>query len=83
MYISIIPLKWSWAFTIKEAQYKSLSAYNPKNMRNNIPIQLYTLKKQKGIDHRNWKLIRDTIFLGKYYAVPLYETGEWEIIKVE
>ena len=82
-YISITPFKWSWAFTIKDAQDRSLSAYKSKNMRNNIPIWLYTLKEQQDIDHRNWKLIRDTILIGKYHAVPLYQTGEWKIIKVK
>ena len=82
-YISITPFKWSWAFNIKDAQYRSLSAYKSKNMRNNIPIWLYTLKQQQDINHRNWKLNRDTILIGKYHAVPLYQTGEWKIIKIE
>ena len=83
MYISVTPFKWSWAYTIEEAQNKSLEAYKPKNMRHNIPIWLYTLKKEKGLTHKNWKLKRDTIFLGKYHAVPLYKIGEWKIIKLE
>ena len=59
IYIAITPFQWRWAFTIEDAQQRSLETY--KNMRSNgtyrnkIPMEVYSLKD--GVSQKKFHLV--------------------------
>ena len=77
IYIAITPFQWRWAFTIEDAQQRSLETY--KNMRSNgtyrnkIPMEVYSLKD--GVSQKKFHLKYDTNFLGRYEAIAI--GGKW------
>ena len=81
IFVAVTPLQWRWAFTIKDAQQRSLETF--KKMRSEgtyrikIPMKVYSLKA--GISQKKFHLKHDTNFLGRYEAMA--RGGKWLINK--
>ena len=81
IFISVTPFQWRWAFTIEDAQHRSLEAF--KKMRSQgtyrikIPMKVYSLKA--GVSQKKFHLKHDTNFLGRYRAIA--RGGKWLINK--
>ena len=82
IFVAITPFQWRLAFTIEDAQQRSLETY--KSMRsqgtykNKIPMKVYSLKA--GISSVKFHLKHDTNFLGRYEAIA--RGGKWLINKL-
>jgi hypothetical protein len=82
IYISVVPFQWRWAFTIEDAQQRSLGTY--KKMRRQgtyrikIPMRVYSLKPK--VSQKKFNLHNDTNLLGRYEAVA--RGGKWLITKL-
>ena len=81
IFIAITPFQWRWAFTIEDAQQRSLETYktlkSEGTYKNRIPMKVYSLKA--GVSQKKFHLKHDTNFLGRYRAVA--RGGKWLINK--
>ena len=77
IFVAITPFQWRWAFTIEDAQQRSLETY--KRMRSEgtgrikMPMRVYSLKA--GVSQKKFHLKHDTNFLGRYEAIA--RGGKW------
>ena len=80
--IAVTPFQWRWAFTIEEAQQKSLETF--KKMRQKgvykikLPMKVFALKS--GVTAQKFHIKHDTDLLGRYQAVA--RGGQWIITKI-
>ena len=77
IYISVTPFQWRWAYTIEEAQHRSLESFkrlkSEGTFGNKIPMRVYSLKD--GVSQKKFHLKHDTNFLGRYEAIA--RGGKW------
>ena len=77
IYVAITPFQWRWAFTIEDAQQRSLETYKTLKSegtgRIKMPMRVYSLKA--GVSQKKFHLKNDTNFLGRYEAIA--RGGKW------
>jgi len=82
IFVAITPFQWRWAFTIEDAQQRSLETYktlkSEGTYKNKIPMRVYSLKA--GVSQKKFHLKNDTNFLGRYEAIA--RGGKWLINKL-
>ena len=82
IFIAVTPFQWRWAFTIEEAQQKSLETF--KKMREQglykmkLPMKVFALKS--GVTAQKFHIRNDTDLLGRYEAVA--RGGQWIVTKI-